>query len=91
MYSTAILFKYLMEFTNYIYTGIINTFSWCKDINNECPAPFPPFCPQHSKEKDEDKDELKGILIEEQPKEQPKQQPKRKKSETDWDIISDNN
>ena len=88
MYSAAILFKYLMEFTNYIYSGIVNTFSWCGDLKEECPAPFPPFCPQLNKKEEKiELENLKEIFIEEQPKEEPK----RKKSETDWDIISSNN
>lgn len=45
MYSVTLIMKYLIDFSQYVYNGLVSTFSWC--CSSPSPYKFPPFCPDY--------------------------------------------
>lgn len=66
MYSATLIIKYLLDFSHYIYSGIVSTFSWCCSSPN--PYKFPPFCPDYLTDdllnKKNDNIPLKKVVVE---------------------------
>ena len=102
MYTVALIMKYLINFSERIYNGIKNTFSWC--CSYPSPYKFPPFCPDYLNEdlllKKNDANRLEEVVVE-QP--QPLndhtnvnetadfvENKVEHENENEWDIISDN-
>ena len=105
MYTATLIMKYLMDFSQYVYNGIVSTFSWC--CSSPSPYKFPPFCPDYLSDellnKKNDNIPLKEVVVEQPSSSQEELSNEQvlntvsedipaneNQNENEWDIISDN-